>query len=188
MKQDSHRRLGRYLLELVPQIHCRPLCHRAFLLGCVLPDYNPLTYLRGFSQSKGFLGHNRPYSERTCFQTLERLHERGVQGSRDCYALGALMHYLADSFTHPHTERFMGGLRAHNAYERALRACFPACIRAAKGKHLPTPPTDPMAFLRAAYTLYESKNPNPHNDGWFVLFVCGMILLSVFKEKRTKSI
>ena len=188
MKQESHRRLARYLLGLTPQIKRRPICCRAFLIGCSLPDYNLFTYLRGFPRSVGVWGHSRPYSERICLQTLARLRKSGVQRVRDFYALGALVHYLADSFTHPHTQAFKGGLRLHNAYERALRTCFPACIRAAKRKRLPSPPTDPEAFLRTAYAAYERHKPDPRNDGRFVLFVCGMICLSILKENNHKSV
>ena len=57
MKTEDHLALGCYLLaqENVPQLrrHCI-----AFLLGCIEPDYNRFSYLRGILHHRKFRGHN----------------------------------------------------------------------------------------------------------------------------------
>ena len=131
MKGKDHRALARYLLGQkgegsTPWGGWR---RRFFLVGCVTPDYIPLTYLRGFRQSRAMLGHHAKYSQARIRRTMGRLQAHGVRGLWDCFRLGTLMHYLSDSFTYPHTERFRGGMREHRRYEQGFHACFLAYLQ-----------------------------------------------------------
>ena len=131
MKQKDHRALAYYLIDSVGD--CREWqgrWHRRFVLwGCIFPDYIPFTYLRGFWQSRAMLGHNARYSFLHIQRSIQKLEVRGNLRSRDFYRLGTLMHYLADSFTYPHTDAFCGDLQAHRAYERALHGEFPRYLQ-----------------------------------------------------------
>ena len=57
MRSEDHLALGLYLLsrENSPQLrrHCI-----AFLIGCIEPDYNQFSYLRGIVHHRKFRGHN----------------------------------------------------------------------------------------------------------------------------------
>lgn len=57
MKTIDHLMLGRRLLAQYGA-GASGLHRRAFLLGCIEPDYNLLSYLRGLRRHKKFHGHN----------------------------------------------------------------------------------------------------------------------------------
>lgn len=126
MKQKDHKALAYYLLDSAGESRVwNGTWHRRFFIwGCIGPDYIPFTYLRGIRQSRAMLGHNAKYSRAHINKSILRLQRRGVRGFWDCFALGTLMHYLADSFTFVHTEQFLGNMKEHRSYERALHACF----------------------------------------------------------------
>lgn len=73
MKTADHLLLGQYLVERCGTPHLR--CHRrAFLLGCVEPDYNVFSYLRGMRYYEKFRGHNAENSSAFlshCFTDFE---------------------------------------------------------------------------------------------------------------------
>lgn len=122
MKQQSHLALGRHLakhfLEQWPNHFTA-----AFLLGCIQPDKNPVTYLKGSLRSQLLRGHNwdnsRIYIQKLC----HRLEARQAYRPSDAYALGKLMHYLADAFTYVHNAPFCT-LSDHRAYEARLESYF----------------------------------------------------------------
>lgn len=134
MKQKDHKALAYYLLNSVGdcRIWQKRWHRRFFLWGCICPDYIPFTYLRGFRQSRAMLGHNARYSLSHIQKSIRRLQTNGVSRFRDCYRLGTLMHYLADSFTYPHTDGFCGDLHAHRVYETDLHGLFSAYLRRTK--------------------------------------------------------
>ncbi len=160
MKKQDHKALAHYLLESVGSgLLCeRRLHRRLFLIGCVGPDYIPLTYLRGFRQSRAMLGHNTRYSMAHIQKSIKRLQRRGVRSLRDCFRLGTLMHYLADSFTFPHTEGFSGDMKEHRRYERDLHACFAGHLAIAEEGCVEcgTAREGVLSFLRNRREAYEA--------------------------------
>ncbi len=184
MKHKDHRLLAYYLLGLTPGRWSR-LRRRAFLVGNILPDFNPGTYLRGVRQSRRMAGHNFPYSERHIRRVALRLRRRGVRGLADSYAFGTLIHYLADSFTYPHTAGFRDSMRAHKRYETALAGVFPACVREAQAGPAPRPPTNVSGFLAAERRRYEQTPQDLYKDGREILLVCTAIYLSILQDKRS---
>jgi hypothetical protein len=126
VKQKDHKALAYYLMNNLgdSSFFERRWNRRFFLLGCIGPDYLPLTYLRGFRKSHGMLGHNADYSGNAIQKKVIKLEKRGLTRWRDCLRLGTLMHYLADSFTHPHNTCFSGDMRAHRRYEQQLHEIF----------------------------------------------------------------
>ncbi|MBR2019376.1 MAG: zinc dependent phospholipase C family protein [Clostridia bacterium] len=126
MKRKDHKALAYYLMNCAEQgpLWKRTWHRRFFVWGCICPDYVPFTYLRGFRQSHAMLGHHARYSGAYIQKMIQRLQRRGVKKRRDCFALGKLMHYLADSFTFPHTNGFTGTMREHRRYEKELHERF----------------------------------------------------------------
>lgn len=186
MKHRDHRLLGQYLMSLNPEQWRGRGRSRAFLLGCVLPDYNPFTYMRGIPQSRRMAGHNSRYSEKHVNKLAHRLQKKGIRGVADAYALGTLIHYLADSFTYVHTESFVRGMREHNRYERELRELFPVLLIDQLRHTPPAPVEDLLGFLRTERARYESLPKSMRNDAIRILRVCTVVFRSVFLEKRKK--
>lgn len=123
MRTCDHYRLGRFLLGRMG-LSPRSTCRKLFLLGCVGPDWNPVTYARGSLKYRFFHGHNAENVRGHLTHVLRRLMESGVSTPWQWFAFGAALHYLADSFTFAHNTAFTGNLIAHSAYERALHVVF----------------------------------------------------------------
>ena len=92
------------------------MARRLFLFGCVEPDINPFTYMRGSVRHRFLQGHNAENARKHFQKLLERLSRSGVHSPWQWFALGTLIHYAADSFTFPHNSRFPGSLADHVAY------------------------------------------------------------------------
>ena len=97
----------------------------AFILGNVLPDLNPFSYLVG-SNAAELKGHSYDSRRHLMGQAYS-------SGFRDTFAgwfrAGEMMHYLADSFTRPHNKEFRYSLKEHIKYERRLHLVFSNCLR-----------------------------------------------------------
>ena len=183
MKHKDHKLLAHYLIELSPERWKNAAKRRAFLVGNILPDFNPVTYLRGVKQSGRMAGHDFPYSEKHTLRVAHRLYKNGVRGILDCYSLGTLVHYLADSFTYPHTENFRDSMKEHNRYERELHSVFPGCVREMEQQQPRTLPEDPERFLHAQRVLYEESPQSMRNDAEHILQVCTAIYGAILKGK-----
>ena len=119
MKNIDHRMLGRTLMEIhrkqVPY-----LCRKAFVLGSIEPDKNPLTYLHGQIRGKFLCGHNYENVMPSIRKLYEKLKQGGYSEVKRYYLMGKLTHYIADIFTFPHNAAFRGNIKAHGLYERKL--------------------------------------------------------------------
>lgn len=96
----------------------------AFVFGCIEPDYNYLTYLRGSLSNRMFSGHTFESTAAYISQAISRLEVRGHFRYRDYYRLGKLIHYVVDAFTYAHNHNFPGTLPDHRSYEMELKQKF----------------------------------------------------------------
>jgi len=96
----------------------------AFLFGCIEPDYNILSYLKGSLKIQLLKGHNFKNSEQHMRRMIEKLQQRSRWRMREYYCLGKLIHYVSDAFTYPHNENFVNGIKEHRHYEGRLNYCF----------------------------------------------------------------
>jgi hypothetical protein len=189
MKQKDHKALGKYLLDSVGtgRLWHRTWHRRVFLLGCISPDYIPFTYLRGFRKSRAMLGHNEQYSDKHIQKSIRRLERRGIRRFRDCFALGSLMHYLADSFTFPHTEGFLGDMHAHRAYEKELHTYFSNYLQKAAAQPLPTACIAERLsdFLHSGRCEYEHGERTLERDCRQIIQACtGVFQTLCYVEQR----
>lgn len=127
MKTKSHLLLGKYIVRGIGTDTRRT--HRwAFVFGCVEPDYNYLTYLRGSFSNRLFSGHTFESTAEYIYRTIGRLEARSRLRSRDYYRLGKLVHYVVDAFTYAHNRNFPGSLPDHRTYEAELKEKFVAFL------------------------------------------------------------
>ncbi len=167
-KTVDHLLLGRYLLAQSGTPALRKH-RRAFLLGCVEPDYNPLSYLRGLRRHGAFRGHNAENADAFLARTTLSLEKSGVYTARDAFRLGSLLHYAADAFTAPHNAFWPGSLAAHRAYEWSLHAVFADFLRETH-RDLPR---GGWASLRRAYC---AETYCPERDCRYILAACAALL------------
>ena len=174
MRGKSHRCLGQYLVEkYMPNAPKR--CIRAFLIGCIEPDRNPVTYLKGSIRCQWLRGHNYENARRYMRRLSQRLERKERLFLIDYYALGKLIHYTADAFTLAHNDRFPTAIRLHRSYEAQLHHLFDVYLSLAP--LLCRLPGRPMAeIVFQAHSRYETDIPGPDTDLRYTLDTCSALL------------
>ena len=181
MRGKSHISLGHYLIKHympdLPQRHAN-----AFLLGCIEPDRNPATYLKGSLRFQWLRGHNYRNAQRFMRRISLRLEEKETLNLLDYYTLGKLIHYTADAFTYAHNETFPENLSDHRIYEVKLQNYFLNYLQ-----------RDPQVDVRLARNImegigsyhreYSSKTTNIHRDSRFALQACCCVLTILLTPK-----
>lgn len=173
MKTIDHKLLGSFILSHTKNITLLRY-KKAFLLGCVEPDYNFLTYLRGCIAHKNLLGHHTENSEKHIRKLIRNLCEHGLSGMYTSFVLGTLIHYISDSFTYPHTPLFSESFSYHGKYENKLHHHFQSALKS--NKLLFDTETSNIRQLweesQAKYLSDNNKNDLFEKDIAFILSVC----------------
>lgn len=178
MRGQSHRCLGKYLTEHymsdMPKLYVY-----AFQIGCIEPDRNPVTYLKGSLRCQWLRGHNYRNARRFMRKISWRLEKKSKFNLYDYYSLGKLIHYTADAFTYAHNIDFPTQLSDHREYEDALQKHFLNFME-----------QDPQIDIMVARNImsaicsyhrdYEQLESNIHNDSRFALSACCCVLAVLF--------
>lgn len=178
MRGKSHIQLGHYLaehyMENVSRVHIR-----AFLIGCVEPDRNPATYLKGSIHHQWMRGHNYCNASHYMDRIARRLEDKQRLNLFDFYTLGKLIHYTTDAFTLAHNDWFPTDLGEHRDYEAALQDHFLEHLK-----------DDPEVSYRSARSImdairdyhreYHAQPSNIHTDTHFALSACCCVLAVLF--------
>lgn len=104
----------------------------AFILGNLVPDINPLSYL-SLSCEKKFDGHSYEYRRGFIEKSLKM---SSCSRWIDWYRGGVAVHYLADSFTRPHNRSFSYRWKEHVTYEHSLHQKFRGQVKELKKLNL----------------------------------------------------
>lgn len=174
MNAKSHKLLGRYLVDKYLADQPRRFS-KAFLIGCIEPDRNPTTYLKGSIRSHWLRGHNWSNAQRFMDRISQRLEKKEKLGLLDYYALGKLIHYTMDSFTYAHNEHFNDNLRQHRTYERLLHRYFSRYLPGHKESRLSTFGSV-MSTIRHYHSDYMDRPAGVFNDTKFTINVCGLVM------------
>ena len=186
MKQESHRRLGRYLMD---QLASQPRrCHcAAFFIGCVEPDRNPLSYLKGSLRAKWFYGHNYQNADRWIARAIRHLQSRRRWTLLDYYRLGKLIHYTSDAFTYVHNNCFTDSIQAHRAYENKLQEQFFLGMRQARVRREPWR-WDLAESFRAIHTQYLETVADVRHDCQYILDMTDRVFRQLLPEASLDSL
>ena len=145
METKDHKAVGIFLIEHIAEKVEKPL-QWALLWGCVEPDFNVLTYLKGSMHGEKLRGHNyeNAYERISCFvHKLERTQKKmrdtfGMYGMflklKWHFLLGKLTHYVADAFTFPHNKIYPGGFKDHCSYEEKLKRDLRSYIKSGEAE------------------------------------------------------
>lgn len=174
MRGKSHICLGQYLLRhYMPELPAR--FEKAFLFGCIEPDRNPTTYLKGSLRCQWLRGHNYLNARRFMRRISRRLERKASLNLLDYYTLGKLIHYTADAFTFAHNSSFPEALSDHRQYEIRLQDHFLEYMQ-----------RDPQVDVRLFHSImegissyhreYAGENANIHRDCRFALQACCCVL------------
>ena len=178
MRGKSHRCLGQYLTEHylsdIPKLYVK-----AFQIGCIEPDRNPITYLKGSLRFQWLRGHNYRNARRFMRKISFRLEHKQKLNIYDYYTLGKLIHYTTDAFTFAHNIEFPTDLSDHKQYEDSLQEHFLEYMAQ-------DPEVDPkiarsiMGTICSYHREYEQLESNIHNDSRFALTACCCVLAVLF--------
>ena len=185
MRGESHIRLGLFLAD--HYLKGAPvLCRRAFLLGCIQPDRNPASYLKGSLRCRWFRGHNFENAEPAIARFVRRLCKKDALGLWDYYTAGKLIHYTADAFTYAHNAAFSGSLKMHLAYETDLQHCFLSFLEASPG--IPQAVSLPLWDLIPAWHWeYLRQGPGVDCDCRFIFSVCCQMTEGLFSRSHLQN-
>lgn len=180
MRGKSHRCIGAYLaghyMQNVPKRYIK-----AFQLGCIEPDRNPITYLKGSLRCQWLRGHNYRNARRFMRKISFRLEHKPKLNLYDYYTLGKLIHYTTDAFTYAHNIDFPTALSDHKQYEEALQEHFLEYMAQ-------DPEVDPMiaqsvmGAICSYHRDYEQLEASIHNDSRFALSACCCVLAILFMK------
>lgn len=180
MRGKSHQYLGRYLagkyMSTLPRRYVK-----AFLIGCIEPDRNPATYLKGSLRQQWLRGHNWGNAQNYMQRVSRRLENRSKLRLFDYYTMGKLIHYTTDAFTSAHNAYFSENLQDHRQYEEALQNHFINYL--SQDPDIWTDAARPvMDTIRSYHREYAHRPVNIHTDTRFAIIVCSMVVTRIFAQ------
>lgn len=182
LKTHSHKQLASYLVEqYISDAPRRHVC--AFKLGCIEPDKNYLTYVKGSIKYQWLRGHNWGNTNRYMARVSRKLERKDHFNLLDFYKLGKLIHYIADAFTFAHNPSFDTNLKKHRSYEGRLESYLPWQI--SNYTHNATDyDMTLMEVIRCYHNEYVQKPKSIHTDASFSIIVCSTILDLLFIKEE----
>lgn len=146
----------------------------AFEYGCIYPDVNPLTYVKGHTYA-GTASYVR--------NVIKRLYGK-LKTPLDYFDLGRAVHFIGDFFTFPHTPFFKENLSEHISYEGYLHRH----IVSTKNDIITESRDDIssslkcISLLEKMYKKYCDSKKSVSSDWNYIRFTCGSISLSTAKS------
>ena len=181
MRGKSHLCLGHYLIDnYMDNLPAR--YKKAFLVGCIEPDRNPMTYFKGSIRSQWLRGHNYNNASHFMARLSNRLEHKDHFNILDYYSMGKLIHYTTDAFTYAHNDIFPTDLNEHRVYEVDLQNHF-LDYMATKPESRVNPLSSVMETIRKNHRDYIRRPCSIHTDTRFALNVCcSVVSLILFKN------
>ena len=165
MKKRSHKLLGIYLAERYMD-DATKACRKAFVFGCVEPDYNYASYLKGWGTGNRVKGHNYECACHYIRKNARYLSEKHTWNLWDYYQFGRMLHYLADAFTFPHNSHYEGTLANHVRYELEMQPIFLEKLKDTAAQAVPVIGSRAgiVEELNRLHRDYRKQASNPERD------------------------
>ncbi|MDD3541634.1 MAG: zinc dependent phospholipase C family protein [Petrimonas sp.] len=175
MQTKDHLALGHFLLDISD---CKELhkYRRAFLMGCVEPDYNMASYARGMKGHRKFRGHNAGNSLAHIEKCLSGIQTNGLQSAWDFFKLGNMLHYAADAFTWPHNEFWRKSLVQHAVYEAKLHERFTQALNTGSERIESLYSASLQQYFESAHDDYRNARHDMKTDCQYIIRVCKTML------------
>lgn len=185
MVSKDHRLLGEFLAQQMIK-NTSPIANRLFVAGCVFPDHNPLTYLRGLYMGHPLKTHFLFLSYPEILRLCDKLENRKKLYIWDYYTLGALLHYAADAFTFPHNEHYTGNMLEHASYEHnELHQTFEQYLTREFNIDMYT--TDSTQALGSTFAelhdSYMEAEPEAICDARYICKICTIICARILEKE-----
>lgn len=174
METKDHLALGHFLLDCTNHIGLQQH-QRVFLLGCIEPDYNLVTYIHGIWQYKNLCGHNAGNSFSHIKNCFEQIQSKGLHTAKDYFVLGTVIHYIADAFTWPHNIFWEKSLIEHAAYEKELHQFFSHELET-NGKRVIEKISSLLDTYSDLHNEYGTAFHSPETDCRYIITACKVLL------------
>lgn len=181
MKKKSHMLLGRFLMDELQSAPAQRY-RKAFLFGCVQPDYNLLTYLKGSLRERFIDGHNFINTKRCISRYIDKLQHKKGWLMLKYYRLGKLIHYLADAFTAPHNCSFSAA--DHIRYEIEMHIRLEEGIAAIYGTSTESSGSSIIEFILSRHRQYIDSIRNLETDITYILGGADMVFKLLLPEEE----
>lgn len=183
MKKKDHLMLASFILDLFDS-SVLTLHSAAFTAGCIEPDLNVFSYLRGSRKEKKFHGHNAGNCRTHLEKLLGKIEERGLTSGYYCFLLGVAVHYIADSFTAVHnTDMLDVDVKTHLGYENRLHDELIKTLSKPFIFEQDVLNTSLKDYVTDNHHSYSASAPSTKNDCSYIVKTCcavtlGAIILS----------
>lgn len=122
MRTVDHLFLARHMMKFMK---CEKRHRAAFILGNIMPDFNPMSYFYPFD-GNWFQGHSFRGKQKFISRRLSAKYHSTMLW---WYLNGKAMHYLTDAFTRPHHTEFGYTKETHAQYEARLHEYFEGLVK-----------------------------------------------------------
>ncbi|MGI5970363.1 MAG: zinc dependent phospholipase C family protein [Oscillospiraceae bacterium] len=183
LKTKSHELLGKFLIDGLFVLPA-PKHEKAFKMGCVGPDYNYLTYIKCSRKLQLFRGHNSINTKSFIRRTIGRLQKSRRWGMLHYYRLGKLIHYVSDSFTYAHNERFGNKISEHRQYELKLQAFFSDYILKQQSMLLRLGEQNLEETISLIHKQYLKTKAGILTDARYIFVAAGLVFNQLIPEAR----
>ncbi len=178
METKDHLALGYHLLRGTENSFS-PMQERLFLLGSIMPDIWVLSYMNGIIERHNFYGHVYSNAKKRVEKHCVYLMKRKKNKLRSSFVLGVLMHYLADSFTYPHNDKYSYGMSEHKKYEHELHHILWRELVFGKEKHQKKKYRCEMNLvIKNLYSDYKTVVHTPKSDCRYIMDAAGSVFES----------
>jgi len=178
MKNVSHKQLAHYLINRYLK-HTPSRYKRAFIMGCLEPDKNPSTYLKGSIRYQFLRGHNWSNTRRYIYKIAHRLENKPALKIVDYFLLGRMIHYLSDAFTYAHNATFGVDLQMHRAYEWELMYALNAYLQT-HGIPDFIMNESLSALIHQMHSNYLRETKCLQSDVYYIVHVCCIVMSCLF--------
>ena len=143
----------------------------AFETGCVSPDINLTTYIKGHTYS-GTIDYVK--------KTISKLSAK-LRSTSDYFELGRTVHFIGDYFTFPHSPKFTGTLKDHVDYESILHRYISenssGDFKTENFQHFKNKKC--AELIDAAHAKYLGMKNSVQTDWAFIQFICNEVTFAL---------
>lgn len=143
-----------------------------FIAGCIAPDINPFTYIKGHM-----------FKDR--HQFLDSFFKSGKASP---YNLGVMIHYIGDSFTFPHNSDFKGTLNEHLEYENRLHSFINSDFKRFSGKIKIPEKLSISELFRTLHDEYTKGAKTLENDCRYIYTACIEVVGRLLNQSEKISV
>lgn len=178
METKDHLLLARHIIKRLGK-DMKGLQKTAFIIGNVLPDINPFSYIT-FGRKSLLSGHSLGYRKDSIQKYLS---DNKSYSTIWWYGFGKTLHYLCDSFTSPHNEVTEMTLSEHAEYERRLHYVLMSAI----SQNIPYDKCNSSLYqwLEQKYEKHSRKLKNLYNDSHIIINASLTVFYCVYMQSHS---